>query len=87
VRICGRFVRRSEPVCRSIPTVHLATTSLIIRFAIRAASEPRAEPGKDRFRSRRSGRYRLPAMNPSTFTIGTAISVPRRVFGSSPAST
>ena len=55
-RICGRFVRRSDPVCRSIPTSHLATTSVIIRCAMRDASDPRADPGNERFRSRRSGR-------------------------------
>ncbi len=47
---------RSAAVCRSRPTSHLLTTSVMNRCAIRLASEPRAEPGKDRLRSRRSGR-------------------------------
>ena len=33
-----------------------ATTSRMNRCAMRAASDPRGEPGKERFRSRRSGR-------------------------------
>ena len=55
-RTWGRLLRRSEPVWRSMPTSQPATISRMKRWAIRPASEPRAEPGNERLRSRRSGR-------------------------------
>ena len=82
-RIWGRFTRWSDPVCRSMPTEQRATTSVIMRCAMRPAREPRGEPGKDRLRSRRSGRNRSPVLKPNTLTTGTASTVPDRVLASS----
>ena len=45
-RICGRLERRSEPVWRSRPTSHLATTSVMKRCAIRAGQRPARGAGE-----------------------------------------
>ena len=55
-RTWGRLLRWMAPVCRSMPWVHLLTISVRNRWAVRAAMDPCWDPGKERFRSRRSGR-------------------------------
>ena len=55
-RTWGRLPRCRAPVCKSIPWVQRLTISVMNKSASRAANEPRPEPGKDRLRSRRSGR-------------------------------
>ena len=55
-RTCGRFVRWIAAECRSIPKSQRSTTSCMKMKASREPSEPEGEPGKQRLRSRLSGR-------------------------------
>ena len=77
-RTLGKFVRRTAAVCRSIPQSQPRTTCSKKAAAVREVSDPSADPGNERFRSRRSGMYRLCRSNPARFTTGTSTSVPRR---------
>ena len=55
-RTWGRLSRWIAAVCRSMTWVHRETIWSKKMCAMREAREPRGEPGKQRFRSRRSGR-------------------------------
>ena len=55
-RTLGKLVRRTAAECRSIPKSQRRTTLRNRVLASRPAKLPLGEPGKHRFKSRRSGR-------------------------------